>query len=197
MDAKAIVAKIDEDAKNAASQILSEASARSTQMQTESQQRIDDAEKAMLKKVESNAVQMRKQMIRMAELELKKEMLSKKQHIMNKTFEEALSKMRKMPMDKIKDLLFKIITSNAEGSEEIIIGDLQSSWFDDDMLLKINEAITKEGKKKIVKSSKTLPNAVGAILVKDGVEMNCTIEGMLYSVKHEMESEVAVALFRK
>lgn len=195
MKAEAILNKIDEDAKDLSSEILNEAKTKVNQMQINSNKKIADLEAKAQAQVQADANQIRKQMQSISELEFKKEVLQQKRLLIDKSFEEALVKLRNLPLEQIKQKVVEVILDQAEGGQTISIGEVCPQWFNNDVLNSINEKLKAEGKEALTNSGNTVKNCVGAVLSKEGVDTNCTLEALLENIKNYIENDVAAKLF--
>lgn len=196
MNAQPILAKIEEEAREAAAAILRDAGARAEAMKLESEgnmakQRQETTEKARL---EAEALEER--MLRMAQLEESKELLAEKRGLIDDAFKKALESLQSLPCDKLRDLFFDMVTKTAAGDETLIIGDQNSGWYAEGFLSEANQALAKSGKKaSLTLSGEKAPGVTGLILSAKGMEVVCSLEALLSSMRLDMEADVAKILF--
>ena len=88
--------KILEDARKSATQILSDADVRAQKNRAASDKRIADARAKAMSDAQAQGDEMRDRMLRMAELDMRKELLGSKREVISEAFQKALERMRTM-----------------------------------------------------------------------------------------------------
>lgn len=195
MKAEAILKKIEENAKDASSALLQEARLKATQLQYESHARVEQLRAKSEELAAKEAEEMRKQMESIEELSFKKFILEQKRSLMQEAFVLAEHKLRKLSPEAIREKVCAMILAQAEGGNTLLIGEQQSEWFNDAVLASLNASLQEAGKKTLLLSNKKVPSCTGAILVKEGIAINCTLEAILQALRSDLEHEVANRLF--
>lgn len=195
MKADVILNKIREDAKDLSADILNEAKVKAQNLQYEARIQMQEMRKNTEENAKHEADELRKQMESLNELELKKQLLSEKRRLIDEAFESATVKLRNLSTEDICNSVSDMLINLAEGGEALSVGEYQKSWLSDSALQKINDKLTSEGKQAITLSSDVVKNATGAVLSKNGIDTNCTLEAVLSSIKSNVENEVAKILF--
>lgn len=195
MKAEAILKKIEENAKDASSALLQEARLKATQLQHESHIRVEQLRVKAKELASHEAEEMRKQMESIEELEFKKYILEQKRNIMQESFALAEKKLRKVALKELKEKICAMILAQTEGGNTLLVGEYQSEWFDDSVLASLNSKLEKAGKEALVYEGKKVPSCTGAVLQKDSIAINCTLEAILQALRSDLEHEVAEKLF--
>ncbi len=196
MNATAILEKIHEEAKANAAAILQEANDRAEKLRTASDTKIASAKDEMEKKAKADGLVEEQRLIRMEELDERKRVLAAKRSLIDRAFDAALQKMKKMPAKDARAFLLGMITEVAEGDEQIVVGAEDAAWFDDAFVTEANEAMKKAGRKaELTLATEKRAGVSGLILTRDDTEINCSYASILDSRRLEMEAEVAQVLF--
>lgn len=196
MNAQAILDQILADAKENASAILNDANDRAAQMRKASEKKIAEARAAAASQAEADAVVDKQRMERMAELDERKRILSDKRALIDRAFEGALARMKAMPAAQARSYLLDVVVSVAGGTEKVIVGAENDSWFDDSFVASANEALSAQGKPgRLTLETGRKSGVSGLILAQRDTEINCTYDALLSSRRLEMEAEVAQVLF--
>ncbi len=196
MNATAILEKIHEEAKANAAAILQEANDRAEKLRTASDTKIASAKDEMEKKAKADGLVEEQRLIRMEELDERKRVLAAKRSLIDRAFDAALQKMKKMPAKDARAFLLGMITEVAEGDEQVVVGAEDAAWFDDAFVTEANEAMKKAGRKaELTLATEKRAGVSGLILTRDDTEINCSYASILDSRRLEMEAEVAQVLF--
>lgn len=196
MKADAILNKIREDAKNLSADILKEAREKAENMQYEANATMERLSKQTREQAEIQVEQMRNQMESLKDLEFKKRILTEKRKLIDKTFQRAKAIIKILSPDEIRSKVTELILSQAEGGEQIIVGEFVSSWFNTEVLNYINAKLKADGKDPlVVLSNNTRKGCTGAVLSKACVETMCTLETLIDNMKSVLENDIAKELF--
>ena len=196
MDANAIIEKIHSDASHASATLLAEAKKKVSEVQEQTQTRIAKQKQDAIERATNDGILMRDRMLRMAELENKKALLTKKRQIMDDVFAKALDKLEDEPKENLEQFFLSLVISVANGDETFLVGDKNASWYSDSFLEKANVALKKEGKTGGLTKGNDAISGVGFALQKDGTKINCTMRDLLHQSRMRLETEVAQILFR-
>lgn len=197
MKADAILNKIREDAKDLSADILSEAKTKAENLQYQARIHMQEMRKQTEENAKLEADEMRKQMESLNELELKKELLAEKRKLIDDAFASAQDMLRNLSTEEVRTSVSDLLINLAEGGETLSLGEYKKEWLDENVLKDINSKLVSNGKAPITLSSSVVKGYTGAILSKNGVDTNCTLEAVLDSMKGSLENEVANILFNK
>lgn len=195
MDAQAILDRIEQDARDSASSTLDDAQKRADSLREASEARIRQQRENALSRAQADGTLMRERMLRMAELEDKKELLAAKRTVMDKAFDDALGLMEKMDAKQLRAFLLTLAAQVADGDETLLIGQRNAAWFDDSFIAQANEMLLAAGKKGALKKSAENVPGVGFALQKSGTQVNCTMDALLMQSRLTLETDVARVLF--
>ena len=192
-----MTSKILEDSNKKAEEILNSAK------EEENKILIEGREKALLKKEEIikkaiiEAKSKEERIISNANLTVRNNKLRAKQQIVEKVFNRAKEELENMPIENQMSFIKNTITTlPIDGDEEIILSKDLKEDLKDNLIKDINEQLKAVGKRGSITVSKIKRDIKGGfILYKEGIELNCTYEALILSLKDEMESEVIKALF--
>ena len=129
MKADAITSRILDDARKEASQGLREVHDRVEKMRRENEETMAQKREQALAKAREDAIELRDRMLRMAELDQRKEYLGMKRQGMDDAFDQALSQMRGMQVDQARRFLSGLLADAAQGAEELIISKADEGVF--------------------------------------------------------------------
>ena len=177
---------IVEDAKKQAVEIIEKAKANAKQKSDEIQKKAaaDASEKLRINRS-------------MLELEMRKDILSTKQQLIEEVFQKALDSLSKMENNEYEATLYKLIVDAVEtGEEEILLSNKDKTRLPDDFSNKLNQILIQAGKKGNLKLSDEARDIMGGFVLKaKGVEINYSFEALLRMDRDEIEPEVAAILF--
>lgn len=192
--------RILEDARKNAAVTLEEAEKKAYAYKEKKTVEANTLKSKLLEENQIKAIEKKKRMLSVAELELRKGTLGVKQELIDHTFSRVLDAYEKMPQDQyqsvIEDILLKSVV---KGDEEIVISNSDAKRLDKAFLDKINARIKKEkGLKGNLKISENKGDFKGGFIIKSGgVEMNNTFTSMLRMIRDDIEPQVAELLFSK
>lgn len=195
MNAEAILKRIEDDAKKLSADILNDAKSKVNQMQYNSHLKVEKLKFKAEKMAEVESDEIRKQLQSMNDLEYKKYLLQQRRSLIDEAFIQAKDKIKSLPLNEISNKVVGIIVKQAEGGETLYVGANQADWLSDALFNDINNKLKAQNKLALIKGDKQIENATGAVLVKEGVELNCTIESLLDYLRVDIERDVAERLF--
>ncbi|KUO71100.1 MAG: hypothetical protein APF77_23830 [Clostridia bacterium BRH_c25] len=133
-----------------------------------------------------------------AELEMRKDILSAKQQSIDEVFDKALERMNNLDDSKYEQVIFDMLVATAEsGEEEIVMSESRRSKLSADFISKANKALEAAGKMGRVKVSDETRNISGGFILKSqGVEINNSFEAVIRLYRDEIEPKAAEIFFR-
>lgn len=197
LNADAITNKILEDARQSASQTLREADARARMLRGESDRKIEQAQNHAMEQARRDCAELRDRMLRMAELDQRKELLAVKRNVIDMAFDVALQKMRAMKPNKARAFMKKLLMETAAGDERVIVSKGDEEIFDADFFEEINEALENAGKPgKLMLTSEARELGGGLILNRGGMDVSYTYPSLMAERRPALEAEAAGILFQ-
>jgi vacuolar-type H+-ATPase subunit E/Vma4 len=196
MDAQAILTKIEQDAKEAAKRIRSEAEEKARVMKIEAGARIETLEKTMLAQAERDCEQMEERMRRMADLDDRKQMLRQKREVIDEAFQTAMEKLERTKPAERRAFFLRQVAKCAGGEETLIVGADGAGWFDDGFPADADKALIKAGKPgKLKPQARRRKGCAGVVLAKNGAEIRIAFDTLLDEARAELEQSAARTLF--
>lgn len=193
---EAIVARILDDARQEAEAITDEAEARVREMQSRQQAQAEAAIAAFGENIEARSQEIRARYISVGKLDMRKKMLAAKQGLIDEAFREALSSVTRMPNDRYKALLEKLVLASAgDADEEIVFGENDPHNLGEVFVKEMNAKLSGKGRLSLGKPSPEFES--GFILRRGGRETNCTMDAVLKSLRERIEPQVAALLFEE
>ena len=170
--------KILEDARKSATQILSDADVRAQKNRAASDKRIADARAKAMSDAQAQGDEMRDRMLRMAELDMRKELLGSKREVISEAFQKALERMRTMDV------------------ETVVFSKADERVFTPEFIESVNEELKKLGRKGQLKvGSERRETGGGFILSDGGADIMCTYEALMSEARAGIEGDVLKLLF--
>jgi len=188
-----IIAHIQADAKSQADAILAEAEKQCEAIRADYDKK---AAQVYAEKVRTGTKACQDQVDsvqRIARMEAKKALLSVKQEMVAKSFEQAQELLTSLPEEQYVAFLAKLAArASVSGDEEIVLNERDRAAVGE-AVVKAANALLKGGKLSL--SERTGSFAGGLILSRGNVEANCTAELLVELCRGEMSVEIADMLF--
>ncbi len=186
-----IIDKILSDATHDAGEMLSEALKKAEALVAAKQAEADAEYDLSVEEARKAGEEVVRRRLTVADLEVKKLLLSAKKQAVDEAFEESLKKLLALPKEEYTVLVGSMIASAADDGDVVVISEndknvLTKAFFD-----KISAKI---GKKLTL--SDTFGNFKGGVmLLGKGVDKNLTFKSELALLRDEVEPEVAKIMF--
>ena len=146
----------------------------------------------ILAKGEQSAKERESRLISAAQMDARKGILSAKQKMINQAYDIALEKLTKLPEDEYINLLANLAKSASNGSGVLTFNAADKEKTGAKVAAKANALL---GGGSLTVSEKSAP-IKGGFLFKDGaVEVNCSLETLVKTVRTETTGEVNAILF--
>ena len=188
-----IIAHIQADAKSQADAILAEAEKQCEAIRADYDKK---AAQVYAEKVRTGTKACQDQVDsvqRIARMEAKKALLSVKQEMVAKSFDQAQKLLTSLPEEQYVAFLAKLAArASVSGDEEIVLNARDRAAVGE-AVVKAANALLKGGKLSL--SERTGSFAGGLILSRGNVEANCTAELLVELCRGEMSAEIADMLF--
>ncbi|MDD4080542.1 MAG: V-type ATP synthase subunit E [Eubacteriales bacterium] len=195
MDTKPILAKIESDAREAVADILKEAEERVLSIHEEADLRLARKKSETLQDAETEGQKAVQRMGRLAELENRKELLRQRRRLIDKAFDLALQKLRRLPAEAFSDWLLGQLAS-AQGEEQVQAGEYNDSFFTPDFLRRANARLVELGKPGgLADRGGRAAGVTGLVLFGQGSEVYLSLESALELRRLDLETRLAQMLF--
>lgn len=191
MKADAIVNRILEDARAQAGETIQEARRRAEQMRESNEEQLEQRREAAMADARRECEQLRDRMLRMAQLERRKDMLAMKREVVKLAFDDALRRLRSMPAEQARAFMGEQIAQAAQGGEEVIVDAADAAVFDAAFV----QSVAQKTGKALTLSKQTREMGGGVLLSRAGMEVNLTYPAILAERRGALEAEVAGVLF--
>jgi V/A-type H+/Na+-transporting ATPase subunit E len=188
-----IVRKIDADARAAADALLEEGKREAESILAAARERARTERERLDAAARQRADEERNRIVTLARLSARRDLLSGKQQMIDRVFDEVRRRLATMPEDEYRLFIKGVMKSSVEtGSEDVVIGE-DESRIDQAFLDEVSREIG--GGAKLTLSSERRRMDGGCILKRGKTETNCTLETILRSAREQHETEVAAILF--
>lgn len=186
-----IIDKILSDAKHDAGEMLSEALKKAEALVAAKQAEADAEYDLSVEEARKAGEEVVRRRLTVADLEVKKLLLSAKKQAVDEAFEESLKKLLALPKEEYAALVGSMIASAADDGDVVVISENDKNVLTKAVFDKISAKI---GKKLTL--SDTFGNFRGGVmLLGKGVDKNLTFESELALLRDEVEPEVAKIMF--
>lgn len=132
-----------------------------------------------------------------ARQEARKHMLSGKQTLLDRAFDAALERLLGLPEEQYVDLLARLaVRASRNGSEQVIFNLSDRARFGKKAVIEANRLLESEKRPAaLTLSEQTRPIKGGLVLADGKIEMNCTLETILRTLRTDAAADVAGILF--
>ncbi len=186
-----IIDKILSDATHDAGEMLSEALKKAEALVAAKQAEADAEYDLSVEEARKAGEEVVRRRLTVADLEVKKLLLSAKKQAVDEAFEESLKKLLALPKEEYTALVGSMIASAADDGDVVVISENDKNVLTKAVFDKISAKI---GKKLTL--SDTFGNFKGGVmLLGKGVDKNLTFESELALLRDEVEPEVAKIMF--
>lgn len=186
-----IIDKILSDATHDAGEMLSEALKKAEALVAAKQSEADAEYDISVEEARKAGEEVVRRRLTVADLEVKKLLLSAKKQAVDEAFEESLKKLLALPKEEYTALVGSMIASAADDGDVVVISENDKNVLTKAVFDKISAKI---GKKLTL--SDTFGNFRGGVmLLGKGVDKNLTFESELALLRDEVEPEVAKIMF--
>jgi len=138
----------------------------------------------------------KRRVVIVAELAVRRELLAKKQGLLNEAYNQALDKLMQLPDADWDALITKLVAENAETGSEVLQFSKDDTQRGHKLLPALNAALVAKGLPGELSIDNTPGDfSGGVVLVGLYTELNATFEALLRSIRDESETEAAALLF--
>ena len=196
MKADAIIEKILEDARQSASKTLAEAGETVENMRAKAEEESAARKQAAREKARQAAEEQRRTMMRMAELDQRKELLSMKRRLLDETFGGTLARMEAMNPDKAREFMTRKLLEAAQGDETLAVSPRQAEIFDEAFVDQVNRLLSEKGVPgQLARRVDQSLSDGGLLLQRGGMTVDLTYRSILNEIRPSLEAQAAELLF--
>lgn len=195
MEIQNLLNKIIEDAASDANATLSASHGKAAQIKADSDAKIENMKKNTLLKASNDSVALEERMSRMADLEEKKRILSKKREVLDLAFSKAKNAFIQLDSNRLESFFLDRLLSIVNGGEKIRFGDASAHILNEAFLSKANRLLSERKKTPLLPSNDSFPG-FGFVVQNNGLEISCTAESLIDEMRFQLEQEVAQILFQ-
>jgi len=192
-----ITKRILDDAGLEVSAIKAESDAECGKIKSKYEALADAEYKRLLSEGEKTAEKRYKLLGGVAQLEMKKQMLSLKQELLSEAFALAEKKLAGLPETEYTQFLAALAAkASRNGSEALLMSSADREKIGKAVEAAANMMLATQGRTASLRlSDKTAPIRGGVILEDGRIEINCSIETLVAACRNELAGEVAKILF--
>jgi len=197
MSVEKITEKILSDARGEAGRIEKEFARRIEQVRERRDRQLEEIRSRAKEEARRRAEDRYQKDIATAELELRKEVLARKQELIRTVFDRARQRVMEMKGPARREFLLQLLLRTVEsGDEEVIVSPQDEALIDDAFLGQANQQLEGDGRKGRLQLSGEHRDLPGGFVLRRGKqETNCSLGGLIHSVRQELEPDVAGRLF--
>jgi V/A-type H+-transporting ATPase subunit E len=192
-----ILRKITGEAQAQAQEILRSAQAERERLMAEADLRA----KASVERIEAAgkaaSEEARRKELSTASVEVRRTLLSAKQEVLAQVFEQALDSLTALPEAEYRTLLAGLAANAAvTGSEQVVVSARDRQRLGDEFLAMANERLAARGLAAKLTYAAGARNLRGGLILSSGeIEINCSFERTLASLRDDLEPVIASMLF--
>jgi V/A-type H+-transporting ATPase subunit E len=188
-----ILSRIMADADEAGRGILAEAKREADAVLSRAREKAETERARLRARAKQRSEEEKNRIVTLAKLSARRDLLTEKQGLIDRVFEETRKRIVAMPADEygsfIKGLLKRTIET---GEEEVIVGEVERR-IDQQLLDDVSRELGKPGGLKL--SSERRPIDGGFILRRGRMETNCALDTIIRDARERLETDVAGILF--
>ena len=189
MKADAIIEKILEDARQSASKTLADAGETVEKMRAKAEEESAARKQAAREKARQAAEEQRRTMMRMAELDQRKELLSMKRRLLDETFGGTLARMEAMNPDKAREFMTRKLLEAAQGDETLAVSPRQAEIFDEAFVDQVNRLLSEKGVPgRLARRVDQSVSDGGLLLQRGGMTVDLTYRSILNEIRPSLEA---------
>lgn len=189
--------RILKDDTDKANSIIDEAKAKADVIINSAMKKAEETAEESKAKAEKDGRDRKDRIISRAQLDARNSILKTKQELIDRVLSLTIKKIADMSNEEYSDFIEKLLLSTVEtGDEEILFSNNDRIRIKPDLIDNINKKLESSGKKGLLKISGEARNiSSGFILRRGGLEMNCSIESQIRTLRDSLEGEIANLLF--
>lgn len=193
-----ICERILEDARAEATRITEEAQERARSLKDKKIEQTEKNNERLYKESMDKAQERKRRMLAVAELEMRKEILSVKQQMIDEAMEKVKHAIMIIPRDEYRRIVSNMLLESAQGTEEVFFSVADEGRLDQSLIDEVNGKLLDRGKQGELRLSPERGSFDGGFILKSGgMEINNTFGAIIRMSRDHVESKVAEILFRE
>lgn len=191
MSLQDIKKKIEAEAQQEAKEIIERAKKEAEKIKEQAEEEIKRIKDQYDKKLSAEKPEIFRRKKVVASLEIKKMELGSQRHLVDLAFSKAIEQLSNMDKEKYSQFMTVLLEkASGDGRGTLLVGEgeniITEEWV---------ESFNKSHKASIVLDKEHVKTAGGFILNKDKVDVNCTFEALVKSLREDIEVDVFDKLF--
>jgi len=195
MGAEQVTEKILADAKAEAEKIKRQAGEKQAAEKAELDEQLSEYKKQTEILAQKAAEDEMLHLLAAARMDLAKQLLAEKTKVLDEVFAQAQQKLQKLPDDKYRQLMVKLMLDSVETGDEEVIIDKNEKRIDQKLIDQVNEKFGSGNKGNLKLSDEKQDIGTGFILRRGKIKTNITLDVLLAQARKELEIELAKELF--
>lgn len=188
--------RILKDARDEATRIVEEAQERARSLKDKKVEQTNKDNERLYRESADKAQERKRRMLAVAELEMRKEILSVKQQTIDEAMDRVNEVIMEMPRDEYRKVVSHMLLESAQGDEEVFFSTSDEERLDQGLIDEVNRKLLEAGKKGELRLSPERGAFQGGFILKSGgMEINNTFEAIIRTGRDEVESDLARILF--
>lgn len=188
--------RILKDARDEATRIVEEAQERARSLKDKKVEQTNKDNERLYRESADKAQERKRRMLAVAELEMRKEILSVKQQTIDEAMDRVNEVIMEMPRDEYRKVVSHMLLESAQGDEEVFFSTSDEDRLDQGLIDEVNRKLLEAGKKGELRLSPERGAFQGGFILKSGgMEINNTFEAIIRTGRDEVESDLARILF--
>lgn len=188
--------RILEDARAEATRIIEDAQEKARSIKDKKVEETRRNNEKLSKENMDKAQERKRRMLAVAELDMRKEILSVKQEMIDEAMERVKQAIMVMPRDEYRRIIADMLVESAQGDEEVFFSVADEGRLDQSLIDEVNDKLIGQGKKGELRLSPNRETFDGGFILKSGgMEINNTFDAIVRMSRDLVESKVAGILF--
>ncbi len=193
-----ILKRIQENAHKEAEGIRKEAGEEAEAILEEARKEAVSVREKLLEEGKVSSRQERRRILTIANLEARKEILGRKQNLIEEAFQKASQRLKALSdaeyQATVKKMLLKAVES---GEEEVIISSRDEKRITPSFLKEVNKELAEKGKLGKLRLSSERRKFIGGFVLRSSrKEIKCTFDSLIKEKRDELEGEISRILFK-
>jgi V/A-type H+-transporting ATPase subunit E len=191
-----ILKRIREDGGKESGRIRKEAAGEAEKILREAKKEAVSLKERMLHTARASIRDEKKRILTMANLEVRKKLLERKQVLIEEAFRKASNHLGHLPEEEYRRTMKKMLLETVESGEEEVIIAPEEKLINPAFLNAVNEELSSTGRPGKLKLSSERREGKGGFVLRAGrKEVNNTFDSLFKEKREDLESEVAGILF--
>ncbi len=197
MAIEGILEKINRNAEEKVSAIQEEGRVKRQEIISRAESQAKEISDTIIREAKEKAALEKRRASVSAKLGRRKELLTKKQKLIEDCFRAALDGLVNLPTEEYRAVIRKMLLSLvSSGDEQVLVSREDEERFDSELIARVNNELSAAGKKGSLELEGTSPTIRGGfILMTAEVEVDCSFSTLLAQLREELQSDVAGILF--